>query len=61
MQKRKKTNIAEDYARILSGKGHILEKQELVTRAILEDQLKFLKVCKEKWGDDFYSKIVADC
>jgi len=58
MQKKK---IAEDYARILSGHGHVTEKREIIIRAILEEQKKFINTCKQKWGKQFYSEIVADC
>jgi hypothetical protein len=58
MQKRK---LIDDYVKILSGKNNIIEKRELVMRAILENQIKFITVCKEKWGKDLYFKIVGEC
>lgn len=58
MQKKK---VAEKYVKILTGTGNKFEKRKIIIRAIMEDQLKFLKTCKEKWGDEFYSEIVADC
>lgn len=53
--------LAEQYAKILSGYGNVLEKRQLVIRAIQEDQKKFLKACRERWGDDFYYDIVPSC
>ena len=53
--------IAEQYVGILSGRGDKSEKRKIIVRAIMEDQVKFLKTVKEKWGDSFYSEIVADC
>jgi hypothetical protein len=53
--------IAEEYVKILTGHGNKIEKRKIVMRAIMEDQLKFLAVCKEKWGDEFYSEIVPNC
>jgi len=58
MQKKK---IAEEYVKILTGHGNITEKRKIIIRAILEDQKKFLITCKQKWGKQFYSEIVADC
>lgn len=52
---------AEQYVGILIGKDNKLEKRKIIVRAIMEDQVKFLKTVKEKWGDSFYSEIVADC
>lgn len=53
--------IAEEYVKILLGTGNKAEKRKIIIRAIQEDQVKFLKTCKERWGEDFYSEIVADC
>lgn len=53
--------LAEQYAKILSGRGYRIEKRELLVRAIQEDQKKFLRACRERWGDDFYYDIVPLC
>ena len=50
-----------EYVKYLIDYNYKLEKQKIVIRAIMEDQTKFLKTCKQKWGDEFYSEIVADC
>ena len=53
--------LAEQYVGVLIGKDNKLEKRKIIIRAIMEDQIKFLNTIKLKWGDDFYSEIVADC
>ena len=53
--------VAEEYVKYLVGTGHKNEKRKIIMRAIMEEQIKFLETCKQKWGDDFYSEIVADC
>ena len=46
---------------VLTGKDNKSEKRKIIVRAIMEDQVKFLQTVKKKWGDEFYSEIVADC
>jgi len=46
---------------ILTGKGDKSEKRKIIIRAIMENQVKFLETVKKKWGNEFYSEIVADC
>lgn len=53
--------LAEEYVQVLIGKGNKPYKREIIVRAIMENQIKFLNTVKTKWGDDFYSEIVADC
>lgn len=53
--------LSEQYSKILSGAGYKLEKQEFIIRAILEDQIKFLNACKNKWGEDFYNELMPRC
>lgn len=53
--------IAEEYAKILLGRDLKNEKRKIIVRAIMEEQVKFLDTVKQKWGNDFYSEIVADC
>ena len=52
---------AEQIAQILIGNGNKNEKRKIIIRAIKEDQVKFLNTCKERWGEEYYSEIVADC
>lgn len=54
-------NKNKEYVKYLTDFNYKIEKQEIIIRAIMEDQIKFLKACKQKWGDEFYSEIVADC
>lgn len=53
--------IAEEYVKILLGRDLKNEKRKIIVRAIMEEQVKFLDTVKQKWGNDFYSEIVADC
>lgn len=55
------TKKTSEIVGVLTGKGDKAEKRKIIVRAIMEDQVKFLKTVKEKWGDSFYSEIVADC
>ena len=57
--KSKKTT--EEYARILSSRGNIYEKREIIIHAIEHEQKKFLNTCRERWGDDYYFEIVGEC
>jgi hypothetical protein len=57
----KSKKIAQEYVKILVGTGNKFEKRKIIVRAIMENQIKFLNTCKEKWGDDFYSEIVPNC
>ena len=59
--KEKSNKEAEEYVKMLMGSGNKNEKRKIIIRAIMEEQVKFLDTCKQKWGDDFYSEIVADC
>lgn len=54
-------NQADKYVQIVMSSGQKIEKQQLLVKAIMEDQIKFLNTCKRTWGDDYYSQIVADC
>lgn len=53
--------IAEEYVKILLGRDLKNEKRKIIVRAIMEEQVKFLDTVKQRWGNDFYSEIVADC
>lgn len=55
------TKKTSEIVGVLIGKGDKPEKRKIIIRAIMEDQVKFLKTVKQKWGDSFYSEIVADC
>lgn len=55
------TKKTSEIVGVLIGKGEKTEKRKIIIRAIMEDQVKFLKTVKQKWGDSFYSEIVADC
>ena len=53
--------MAEEYVKILTGHGNKAEKRKIITRAIMEEQIKFLNTVKDKWGEDFYFEIVGKC
>lgn len=55
------TKDVEKTVKYLAGNNYLLEKREIIMRAIKEDQIKFLNTCINKWGDDFYHKIVPQC
>lgn len=55
------SKMADEYVKILTSKNNKLEKRDILMRAIFENQTNFLIFCKEKWGNEYYSEIVADC
>lgn len=55
------TKKTSEIVGVLIGKNDKPEKRKIIIRAIMENQVKFLNTVKEKWGDEFYSEIVADC
>ena len=56
-----KQEKADRFTHIVMCEGQKLEKQQLVVKAIIENQKKFLRTCKLVWGPELYSDIVADC
>lgn len=61
METAMQTKKTAEIVAALTSKGDKSEKRKIIVRAIMEDQIKFLKTVKQKWGDEFYSEIVADC
>jgi hypothetical protein len=61
MQPSDKYNDSRDVVNILLSYGHETEKKQIVIRAIMDNQIKILNVCRQKWGEDYYYKIVPEC